>query len=155
MLTPYSHQLQKGQKQLATDWGTEQATSGDPVTPGFRLTKILVLPQKLHAHIGISSFCKCIISGSPSSLDQGIEEWKINQAMQNVLDTAITSFPSHKKLSHCIYQTCHWNKKKGFNILWHLQPRLFNIYSHHRHLYRNFSYKLNSEVQMQPLPDFF
>lgn len=111
--------------------------------------------HELDAHICISSFCKCVISGSPSSPDQGTEEWKINQAMQNVLGTAIRSFPSHKKLSRCIYQTCHWNKKNCFNILWHLQPRVFNTYRHHRHLYRIFSHKLNYEVQMQPLCDFF
>lgn len=119
------------------------------------LQKFWFSHNKLDAHICIRSFCKCVISGSPSSPDQGIEEWKINQAMQNVLDTAIRSFPSHKKLSHCIYKTCHWNKKNFFSILWHLQPRVFKIYSHHRHLYRNFSYKLNYGVQMQPLRDFF
>lgn len=109
--------------------------------------------NKSDAHICISSFCKCVISGNPSSPDQGVEEWKINQVMQNVLDTAIRSFSSYKK-RHTAFIRLATETKNCFNILWHLRPRVFNIYSHHRHLYRNFSYKFNYQVQMQPLCAF-
>lgn len=55
------------------------------------------------ATAAVSSSCQRAISGNPSSPDRGLEQRKINQATQNVLDPAIRPSSSHTKKCHVAF----------------------------------------------------